>query len=384
VELPYQGLPIPLTVARLTAADLPESAERLGALSALLVQGNAAALLTGEQRRAVQDWVVAGGHLLLAGGPEASRVAVALPPNTLPATFAGAEGSVDLAPLAQWAGVPGEFSLSGPAATIRVSAGAALAGPAERPLAWRLGMGQGTVTLLAVDPGLEPLASWTGAPALLRKALEPALPEPNDDEKMRYIRAQQIDVPSQLQGAVEALPPEVFPDWQTVALILGTFALVVGPLLHLLLWRIDRRGWMWLSIPPAALLVAVSLYYFGIGRGGRDVITHVVAHVQLDPEGGVAHQWLLAGFFAPTHSKLSIDVPGDGPVKVLSRGASPYNSIGAPMPPTAEAPFHVIGGRDTRVEFDSDQWAMRTVALSPASARRWEALQPGWDSKETS
>ncbi|MHB0870218.1 MAG: hypothetical protein ACYC66_11635 [Chloroflexota bacterium] len=363
VELPVQGLPVALGVARLTASDIPAASERLRALGALVVQGNAASTLTGEQRRAVREWVASGGHLILAGGAEAARTVAVLPPDTLPVTFERSAAAADLSALARWAVAKGAEPGAGPAAHFSSSAGSPLAGTPDRPLAWRWALGQGTVTLFAADPSLEPLASWAGGPVLLRKALEPALPDPNENEKMLYIRQVERDSLMRMQGAVEAMPPEVFPSWWVVALLLGGFALVVGPLLHLLLWKRDRRGWVWVAVPAAALLLSAALYYTGIGRGGRDVLANVVAHVQLDPAGSQSRASLVAGFFAPTHPKLAVEVPGDVPVRVVNRFAGPYGPSGMPAAPSSEPPFRVLSGRSTRVEFDSGQWAMRSVAL---------------------
>lgn len=367
VELPVQGLPMPLSPARVTASDLPPSAERLKALSALVVQGNATATLTMEQRAAVHAWVLSGGHLVLTGGPDAARAASVLPSGTLPVRFSGTEGSGDLSALQRWAEVAAPALSSGPAARVEIDGGAVLAGEAGRPLAWRIGVGQGTLTVLAADPGLEPLVSWPRTPALLKKALEPAIPTTGDmNDKMRYVQMQQQDVAVRLQGAVEALPEEAFPGWQTVALILGGFLLVVGPLVHLVLWRVDRRVWSWVVIPAAALLLAGGMYYVGVGRGGRDVLVNVISHVRLDPSGA-ARQTVLAGFFAPTHSELSVSVPGDAAVRPQARPSfqqygGPYGGPG--MAPSTEPPYRIVAGRDTRVDFNAGQWGMRTVSLS--------------------
>ncbi len=366
IELPVQGLPVALTAARLAPVDLPTDAERLRAFNALVVQGNAAATANGEQRRAVQEWVVGGGHLLVAGGPEGARAASLLPPTVLPVTFTGVDSAADLSGLAEWAGVREEILASGPVALFSGAGGSVLAGAADHPLAWRVSLGRGTVTVLAADPGLEPLAGWSGAPALLRKALEAALPNSNENEKMLYIRAQEQDLAARIAGAAEALPPEAFPDWQTVALILGGFALLVGPLGHLLLWRANRRGWVWLVVPTAAVLLSGALYYMGVGQGGRDVLVNVVAHLRLDPDAGQAKQSVVAGFYAPTHAELAVQVPGDAPVRAIARNSGPAYGFGGMVPGSVpvEPPFCVIGGRDTRIEFDSGRWAMRSVALS--------------------
>lgn len=364
VEMAVQGLPVALSLARLSAQDLPPVSERLGALSAIVVQGNAASTLTAEQRRAVEEWVASGWHLILLGGAEAARTMAVLPPDSLPVTLDGLDGAADLSGLARWADAKEAVPGAGHAVRFRSESGSPLAGSAERPLVWRWQVGQGTVTLLAVDPTIEPLAGWGGTPTLLRKLLEPALPDASENEKPRLARQMESDLLAQMQGAVEAVPPEVFPNWWTVALLLGAFALAVGPLLHFVLGRLDRRTLVWLAVPAAALLLSAALYYVGVGRGGRDVLASVVTHVRLDPAGLHSRASIVAGFFAPTHPKLAVEVPGDTPVRVLSRFSGPYGPGGLPVAPSSEPPFHVVSGRDTRVEFDSGQWSMRAVGLS--------------------
>ena len=242
----------------------------------------------------------------------------ALPAGVLPVAFGELESAANLSALGVWAGTGEKGLATGPAVRFGAQGGSVLAGTPERPLAWRLGLGQGTVTVLAVDPSLEPLSGWAATPALLKKAAEPALPGPDENEKMRYVMMMERDNIMQLQDAVNALPRDAYPDWRLVALILGGFALVAGPLLHLTLRRLDRRGLVWVAVPGFALLLSVVLYYAGIGRDGRDVLIHVVSHVRLDPSAGQAKQLLFAGFFAPTRQELQVTVPGDVPVRVGS------------------------------------------------------------------
>jgi hypothetical protein len=250
-----------------------------------------------------------------------------------------------------------------PAARIEGSGGSRLAGPADRPLAWRQTRGQGTITLLAVDPSLEPLAGWSGTPALLKKALEPALPAGGPDEKARFAGYAR-NTGQRLGEAVNSLPPEAFPSNRTAALVLVGFALLAGPGIHLLLWRTGRRGWVWLAVPGAALAVAAGLYAVGIGREGRDVIGNVVAHVRLAPDGGAARQALAAGFYAPTRPRLTVTVPGEAPVRVVNRmGPAVFGPTGLPLSIDDEPPFHVVAGRDTRVELTSGEWSMRTLTF---------------------
>src|SRR5262249_56319162 len=74
IDVPFQqGLTAQVQTVTLAPADLPARAEYLSAFQALVVQGAGAASLTGEQKSAIRQWVVAGGDLVIVGGPDASR-----------------------------------------------------------------------------------------------------------------------------------------------------------------------------------------------------------------------------------------------------------------------------------------------------------------------
>jgi hypothetical protein len=123
-------------------------------------------------------------------------------------------------------------------------------------------------------------------------------------------------------------------------------------------------------VPGAALLVTGALYVVGIGRDGRDVIGNVISLVRLDSRGDFAHQYLVAGFFAPTHSRLEIAVPGETAVRPAGKWDAPPPANGAGgqsssivQPATVQPAVRIDQGRDTRVTFNSNQWSMRTVTL---------------------
>jgi hypothetical protein len=328
VAVQYQGLPVPVSIAALSPTDVPTFGERLRAFKAIVVQGSAPAMMTAEQRLAVREWVAGGGNLLLMGGPDASRAVAALPPDSLALGLGGANSAANLAPLAAWLGNQSDPVGTGPAARLEPRGGLVLVGTRSdsaaegEPLVWRAGLGEGTVTLLSVDPALEPIASWPGTPALMQKLLEPALASFSGDGPS-YAPYQQ-DVATRLQMAVDALPPEAYPSLTAVALILGLFALLVGPVAHILLRRLDRRGWIWLVVPGASMLLVVALYVVGIGREGRDVFENVVARVRITPEDGTARAAVVAGFFAPTREGLTVTAAGNEPVRVNRSGSYGY------------------------------------------------------------
>ncbi len=390
----YQGLPVPISIARLSPADLPTTGDRLEAFKGIVVQGGVAAQLTTEQRQALRDWVAKGGHLVLAGGPDAARSTAALPAGALPVGLGALSSGADLSSLARWLGNSDDPVGTGPVTRIEARGGTVLVGDESSPLVWRTGLGQGTVTLLAFDPALEPLASWGGMPALIQKVLEPALTSSSSGTGTpygpgSYGSPSSVGRPSRLQSAVDALPPEAYPSLPVVALLLGGFALFVGPVLHLLLRRLDRRELAWLLVPGTSLALVAVLYVVGIGRDGRDVLANVVAHVRIAPDERRATADIVAGYFSPTRQRLTVTGSGSEPVRVGGAGAAGYPyaimvsgsagfasgyyyGYGSSLAPSSDMglsgagddlPFAVITGRDTKVEFSGGQWGMRTLAL---------------------
>jgi hypothetical protein len=393
IEVPYQqGLTAQVRSLPLAASDMPARAEYLAGFQGMVVQGSAAATLTAEQKRAVQQWVAQGGDLLIVGGADASRTAAVLDgADALGARFGQLTGSTDLQPLAIWAGA--DPLAAGAAAQIQSASAELLAGSHDQPLAVRSGWGDGTVTLLAVDPTLDPLRGWSGTTPLLKRALQPALGVASFNAS-DTTRSAQPTQPRQddnrLLSAVDALPSNAFPDWQHIALLLGGFAILVGPLLHLLLWRTGRRPWLWLAVPGMSVAVAVGISVFAGVQPGHDVVANVVSELRVDPVTGDARQAMAVGFFAPLHDQLSVRISGEVPVRVsvgpsttgaLSQAAAfalgnaglvsatgSYSSRS-----TAALPgYKVVTGRDTLVEYTSNATldnGLRSMVLSRALPR---------------
>lgn len=383
IELPYQGLPVAVDIAELAPHAIPAASERFGAVSALVVQGAATAELTGTQRDAVRDWIRGGGHLVIAGGPGATQAVRILPEGTVPLTYVNVDGSAAIGRLGEWLG----SSTVAPPPTAPVArfrratagAGAVLAGSAEAPLAWRAPLGRGTVTVLAVDPGIEPLASWAGAPALLRAALAPALASAwtREGNAFGMMARRAMYAPTRLNEVADLLPPEAHPGWRVTAAILAAFTIAVGPALFLVLRLFDRRGLSWLAVPAAGIGLSAGIYLWGVRASGGDVIANVVSHIEIAQDGGPARQSVAAAFYGPMHGELTVPLRSDVLVRpsvdelpvgllgvtvgraVMTSGGRTNTSV--EQQPMAEAPFQLIDGVNRRVRFNTGQYATRAV-----------------------
>ncbi|MEJ7654476.1 MAG: hypothetical protein WKH64_14680 [Chloroflexia bacterium] len=89
-------------VALLSSQTLPDRADALTLLSAVVVDGASTDALTDAQRQALRSWVELGGDLIIAGGPDAARTAAGLS-ELLPVRLGATQDADDLAALGQGA-----------------------------------------------------------------------------------------------------------------------------------------------------------------------------------------------------------------------------------------------------------------------------------------
>jgi hypothetical protein len=365
IELSYQGLPLPLAVTELSPEDIAADPARLQALSAIVVQGNAATQLTDAQREAVLQIVRRGSDLLLAGG-QAARV---LPAGTLPVTYSGVATAPVSPALRTWLPNSAEPPQNAPYAAFQAKGGDVIAGSADAPLAWRIQEGLGSITLLGVDPSLEPLASWAGNSDLLRTALAPALPEntgvpgpgmppPGFVPPPGYVAP---DASGRLQTVVGILPREAQTGWPVAGAVLAVFALLVGPVFYILLRRIDRREFLWIAVPAASLAVVAVLYVWGVQGSGRDLVANVATYIEIEGENQPARQSVAVSFFGPTHQQLSLALPADLSIRAVGDQVSPYAPSQPGSSQAADPPFRMIEGGDRLVHFNSGQYGRRTL-----------------------
>ncbi len=154
--------------ANWSAGHIPPLASALLGLDVMVFVDVDTGRLSVEQQQAIGDWVLAGGHLIISGGPN-YRLTTAGLVDLLPIDLQGTTSVDDLTPLARFAGRPGDplrgsdiilaVGTPRPGAQVLVSLG-------ETPLLIRRLYGAGLVDYLAADPGLEPFRRWAGRAAL--------------------------------------------------------------------------------------------------------------------------------------------------------------------------------------------------------------------------
>lgn len=282
-ENPPQALPNlraalnrPANTISLMPAELPDLDGLLVALDMIVLgQGE----LTPAQIAALRRWVIAGGTLLIDGGPDV-RIAENLL-DLLPATpgkviEGAALGRRDIARARRLTPLPGARSHPN----------------AASPLWVERSFGAGVVRLSAISP--EQLSSGVNG----RSFWSPS----RQADQLAELWA--MDLP-QLRPL---LPGLALPSTGALALFLLVYILLIGPANYLFLRRIDRREWAWITIPTGVLLFTAFAYLLGFGlRGGNPILIDVTL-VQAAPGEAAGRAVSNVGFAAVRRDNYTVEV----------------------------------------------------------------------------
>jgi hypothetical protein len=262
----------PFVRVDMTPARLPDNPLGMRSLALVLLHDLAGAPLTTEQQHVLLDWVSGGGHLIVSGGAQARGLLASLPAPLQPAAI-GDTVALDADLMGEFAaGAAGPEQLSG--VVLQSAADAVAYGPARAPLWVQRSVGEGHVTQLAFDPSLAQLQEWDAAPAFWDRLLAPVLLVPGAlGTQTSYDVARE----QALTGAVPYIPPQRLPPAGVLFGILLAYGVLVGPVLALVLRRLDRQVWGWVLIPVVAVGSAAVMFGVALAlQADQRVVSHVV------------------------------------------------------------------------------------------------------------
>ena len=182
-----------------------------------------------------------------------------------------------------------------PPGPVRPLTGRALATVGDRVVAAERCLRQRPVTLL----GFDPTTSWIAEGDTGRR---PVAPPPARPHRRPHGRRRQ---PARQRGLRQ--PAGALPSADRRPARAAGYILLIGPINYLVLRRLDRREWAWLTMPVLIVVFAVGAYGIGSLLRGSAVIVNEVAIVRgapgaTDGTGPGRTRHLLARSAAPTSS----------------------------------------------------------------------------------
>ncbi|MDO8485063.1 MAG: hypothetical protein Q7S35_08980 [Candidatus Limnocylindrales bacterium] len=285
-------------VMSIAPEDLPERVEGWNMLDRIVWQDVDADRLTPAQLESLRGWVAAGGRLVIAGGTAGPKSLSAFPDVLLPYR---PTATTDV-PVAALGGLLGEVPATQgdvPALSGELAGGRALATVGDRVVAAERTYGTGQVTLLGFDPAADWMTESKASEGMWRRLL-PA----------RSSGGLVFSDDNMLVSAVSQLPSLALPPIGGLIVLLGAYILLIGPLNYLVLRRLDRREWAWLTMPVLVVVFTVGAYGFGAVLRGNDVIVNEVAIVSGAPGATDGSGQIYVGIFSPSRGRYQVRVPG--------------------------------------------------------------------------
>lgn len=343
-------------VLTVTPEDLPPRVEAWGIVDRLVWQDVDPARLSPEQLAALTTWVGAGGRLVVVGGQAGLAGVVGLPEELLPYV---PTSTIDV-PADDLAGLvgalpPGTGAL--PALTGQLARGSVTTWSAGHPIAAQVAVGQGLVALVGIDPTLPAVAGAPGVDGMWRRVVGPLTGQ--------ALNPLVLQDDSQIVAALNSLPAVALPDLGLLFGLLAVYIALIGPINYLVLRRIDRREWAWVTMPVLVLVFSVGTYLVGMGLKGTDVIVDQLGIVRAaaGTDQGLAQAYV--GIFSPDRRTFDVSVGEDA---LLANPIYQSQSQGG-------VPLDVVSGESARLRgYEVGFGVLRAFrAEAPVAAPRVDA-----------
>jgi hypothetical protein len=285
--------------AQMESSDLPDRAQGLGALDAIVVSGVDTGTLSIEQRQALRLWLAEGGKLFVVGGPKWQATVSGLD-EFLPIDLNATRTVSSLSELEDYTG--SSISLDGEAVLAvgqpRAEAEVILEEDGF-PLIVQNAIGFGKVIYFAADPGLQPLSNWAGMRDVYGKLMDASSIKPAwlNNQWDEFSANQALSTLNEL-----GIPSTLF-----ICCWLVLYVAMIGPLNYIVLNRIKRRELAWLTIPGLVVVFSCLAYFSGFAYRGARPILNRLAVVQAWDKLDQARVNALVGLYSPNRTKYTID-----------------------------------------------------------------------------
>ncbi|MBE0410589.1 MAG: hypothetical protein IBX69_12745 [Anaerolineales bacterium] len=353
VSFPGQARPIVLVDVQLS--DIPDRHEGLRSFDTLILNDVDTSQLSPAQKDSIENWVRHGGRLVIGGGVNAMQTVSGLSKNLLPVSPTTIHEINTLPDFERFASgnevrIPGPFVV----ASGDVVGGTSLVGDENLTLLQESRVGKGFVDFIALDLTASPFDAWAGTTDFWKALLSPGAEYP---EWMPWDMSFSQRRAGTMVWALSNLPTLDLPSVRSLALLLGVYILLVGPLNYLVLRWKRRLHFAWITIPLITIIFSAGTFGLGYAMRGTDLILNKVAIVEISPDGTTSISSYM-GIFSPAQQSYEIEVTGDSLLSPLRPDYDPWGMSSGTTTGT-EAVF-IQGDPGFIHGLSVNQWAMQS------------------------
>ena len=335
--------------ANWTLDAIPENAAALESVNTLVFSDVDTGGLTLPQVDAITAWVAGGGHLVVTGGPGWQPTAAGLS-DLLPLVPDDTATVNDMAALARYIGRRDALAADTVAATGQLSERArVLVQTADDvPLLVRHALGDGTVDYMSVDPITEPLRTWDGTSDVWYTLMATRPPVPSWSNTFNQWDA--------ARAATEIMPGlNVLPSVLPICGFLALYIALIGPINYLILDRLNRREFAWLTIPALIAVFSGLAWVVGGELRGNEPSLSQLSVVRSWPNVETAQTSELIGLLSPQRTRYTLSPGKDNVLRPIPQPQLTGGNANNPLQSSFQTSINVQQGNDFRaVEFPVD------------------------------
>lgn len=172
-----------------------------------------------------------------------------------------------------------------------------------------LKVGRGTTIGLAYDPAMPDYAGTPGAVQDWKQVVRAGTASLSIGEQVQ--EDTRYGSGMTFQQSVMRAPGMQAPGIGAIGLFLVSYILLLVPINYLILKRLDKREWTWITVPVLVGLFSLGAYWFGLSTKGSQTIQNAATLVEMTASSGDTLTSGVVGVFSPskTRYRIGADIP---------------------------------------------------------------------------
>lgn len=341
---------------------MPENSDVLKSFDVLVVNDFDTSKLNDAQYLALKTWVNEGGMLLIGTGTSYNKTLSVFKKDNFISGEIGEVKDISTAQLYKFVEDNVSPAVKLPVLSADIKDSTQVVKEGNLPLVFRLKKGKGAVVIAAFDFGMNPIANWSQKGIFASKLIGLTLPDYYTAAYAMKGMAMGKD-PYMISSAVRNLAELSYPKGKNLSIIFFIYILLAAPVNYYILKRLDKREWMWITVPVLSAVFGIIMFIFGFSTRITEPIANVFTNITLDSKGNNTTN-VYAGIFTP--SKKDIKVEGSSGTNI--KPVPTYN-YGYMRPDTSNKPpkyieAKVYTGQKSSIEFyDNTIFSNKVIAL---------------------
>lgn len=261
-----------MNCVNITEGMLDENGLNIDGLDVIIINNYNMANLNDKQYNALNNWVNAGGTLLIGAGANESKTINNINKSFLNIISNGTrEQNVKT----------GSESLNLILSQITLEDSTVTVNSDENKLVYSLDRGVGKILITAFDLGLEPFISSDDAAIMLQDILRETFDKIYADNYQGGYNSRNYEI-SNILGSI---PVENTVSTLTLVIVLGVYAILVGIVIYIILKKMKKRDLTWVLIPVTSIVFTVMIYLLGSKMKIKDIIVNSTNIISVDEDG---------------------------------------------------------------------------------------------------